>query len=190
MHGGRRAGSAGFALGGPLREEPCSSRREANPSEGWIHRSTALGVCMVQASSVMGTGSLWNFGWGWEREMVLASAFVPLPSRALYSQAQQLSLPVSSCLPALQAELLTYNIPDIKSHWLSEHTPSGPSAFASQTRRLCLARQAAPPPPRLPPASLCSTHCLSALPTLFHGPLVYTWLQRVHSSLLAVFWII
>ena len=38
--------------------------RQADPSEGWIHRSTALGVCMVQASSVMGTGSLWDFGWG------------------------------------------------------------------------------------------------------------------------------
>ena len=47
-----RAGGAGlacFAVGGPLQEGPCS--REAGPSEGWIHRSTALGVCSVQASS-------------------------------------------------------------------------------------------------------------------------------------------
>ena len=70
-------GSARFAFSGPLQEGPCSTRSEANPSEGWIHRSTALGVCMVQASSVMGTGSLWDFGWGWEKEMALASAFVP-----------------------------------------------------------------------------------------------------------------
>ena len=33
----------------------------------------------------------------------------------------------------LRAELLTYNIPDVKSCWLSELTLSGPSAFASQT---------------------------------------------------------
>ena len=41
-----------FAVGGPLREGPCSTRREADLSEGWIHRSTVLGVCKVQASSV------------------------------------------------------------------------------------------------------------------------------------------
>ena len=32
--------------------------------EGWIRRSTAMGVCTVQASSLAGTGSLWDFGWG------------------------------------------------------------------------------------------------------------------------------
>ena len=53
-----------FAIGGPLREVTCSSGREAGPSEGLIHRSTAWGVCVVQASLVMRTGSLWNFGWG------------------------------------------------------------------------------------------------------------------------------
>ena len=58
------AGSAHFAFGGPLWEGPCSTRREADPSEGWICRSTALGVCSVQAISVMGTGFLWDFGWG------------------------------------------------------------------------------------------------------------------------------
>ena len=58
------AGLASFAFHGPLREGPCSTRRKADPSEGWIQRSTALGVCTVQASLVMGTGSLWDFGWG------------------------------------------------------------------------------------------------------------------------------
>ena len=48
--------------------------------------------------------------------------------------------PLALLLSALQAELLTSNISDVKSHWLSEHTPSGPSTFASQTRGLCLAR--------------------------------------------------
>ena len=55
------AGSAPLAIGGSLQEGPCSTGREAGPLEGWIHRSTALGVCVVQASLVMGTGSLWNF---------------------------------------------------------------------------------------------------------------------------------
>ena len=58
------AGGAGFAISGPLREGTCSTRREAGPSEGWIHRSTALGVGVVQASSVTETGSLWDFSWG------------------------------------------------------------------------------------------------------------------------------
>ena len=39
------AGLARFAGGGPLWERPCSTGREADPSEGWIRRSTALGVC-------------------------------------------------------------------------------------------------------------------------------------------------
>ena len=58
------AGLAHFAVGGPLWEGPCITWREADPMEGWIHRSTALGVCEVQASSVMVTGSLWDFRWG------------------------------------------------------------------------------------------------------------------------------
>ena len=57
------ADSACFAFSGPLLEGPCGTGREADLPEEWIHRSTSLGVCMVQASSVMGTGSLWDFGW-------------------------------------------------------------------------------------------------------------------------------
>ena len=60
--------------------------------------------------------------------------------------AQQLSLPLSSSFPAFQAELLIYDCPDAKSCLLSEHTPSGPSAFASQTRGLCLASGLPLPP--------------------------------------------
>ena len=58
------AGSAHFAFGGPLRKRPCSTGREADPSEGWICRSTALGVCSVQAISVTGAGFFWNVSWG------------------------------------------------------------------------------------------------------------------------------
>ena len=56
------ADSACFASSGPLQEGPCSTGREADPSEGWIHRSSV--ECAVQARSVRETGSLWDFGWG------------------------------------------------------------------------------------------------------------------------------
>ena len=46
------AGSARFSFGEPLWEGPCGTRRESDLPEGWIRRSTALGVCAVQASSV------------------------------------------------------------------------------------------------------------------------------------------
>ena len=58
------ADSAHFTFSGLLREGPCAMEREADPLEQWIHRITALGVCTVQASSLMGTGSLWDFSWG------------------------------------------------------------------------------------------------------------------------------
>ena len=76
---------------------------------------------------------------GWAGEMALASAFVPRQTELCRQGAQQLSLPLSSSLPAFRAELLTYDLPDAKSRFLSEHSPSGPSTFASQTRGLCLA---------------------------------------------------
>ena len=126
------ADSAHFAFSGRLQEGPCGTGREADPSEGWIHQSIVLGVCAVQASSLLGTGSLGILAGGWVREMVLPSTFVPCRAE-LSSRAQHLSLLVSSHHPALQAELLTYNIPDVMSRWLSELTQSGPSAFASQT---------------------------------------------------------
>ena len=69
---------------------------------------------------------------GWAGEMALASAFVPHPTELCHPGAQQLSLPLSSSLPAFRAELLTYDLPDAKSRLLWEHSPSGPSAFASQ----------------------------------------------------------
>ena len=76
---------------------------------------------------------------GWAREMALANGFVPHQTELCRPGAQQLSLPLSSSLPAFRAELLTYDLPEAKSHLLWEHSQSGPSAFASQTRGLCLA---------------------------------------------------
>ena len=71
------AGSARFVCSGLLHEGPCGPGREADPSEVWTCRSTALGVCEVQASSLTGTGSLWELAGGWARGTVLPSTFVP-----------------------------------------------------------------------------------------------------------------
>ena len=69
MHRGGGAGLARFAVGGPLHEGLCSSGREADLSEGWIHRSTALGVCLLGASKFSDGNSFpWNFGWGMGEE--------------------------------------------------------------------------------------------------------------------------
>ena len=74
------ADSAHFAFGGPLWEGPCGNGREADPSEGWICRSTTLGVCEVQASSVRRTGSLWDFGWGMGEEDGVGECLCSPPS--------------------------------------------------------------------------------------------------------------
>ena len=145
MHGGGRSRLSSLFLrrsasGGALRHW-----EGGRPSEGWIRRSTALGVCAVQASSVTGTGSLWDFGWGVGEGEGASQRLCSPPSRALSSGAQQRSLPLSSGPPVLRAELLAHNLPDVTSHWLTEYTPSGPSAFASQTRGLCLAGHAGCP---------------------------------------------
>ena len=77
----------------------------------------------------------WVFGWsaefpwqelvpfgilagGWVREMALVSAFVPHQTELCRPGAQQLSLPLSSSLPAFRAELLTNDLPDAKSRLL------------------------------------------------------------------------
>ena len=73
-------GLASFAVSGHLWEGPFSTWREADPSEGWIHRSTALGVCSGQASSVMGTSSLWDFGWGMGKGDGAGQCLCSLPS--------------------------------------------------------------------------------------------------------------
>ena len=102
---------------------------------------------------------------GWAGEMALVSDFVPHQTELCRQGAQQLSLPLSSSLPAFQAELLTYDLPDAKSRLLSEHSPSGPSAFASQTRRLCLAGEAPFHPGSLPPVHGARTASLPFLPS-------------------------
>ena len=88
---------------------------------------------------------------GWAGEMALATAFVPHQTELCCQGAQQLFLPLSSSLPAFQTELLTYDLPEAKSRLLSEHIPSGPSAFASQTRGLWLAGEPPLGPGSLPP---------------------------------------
>ena len=127
-------GLTSFAIGGPLRERPCSTGREAVPLEGWIHRSPALGVCAVQASSMTGTGSLWNFGWGMgEGNRACQRLSSPTELSSVFQSWTTLPPGVLSPSRSLRAELLTFNIPDVQSCWLSELTESDPSTFASQT---------------------------------------------------------
>ena len=102
---------------------------------------------------------------GWAGEMALASAFVPCQTELCRQGAQQLSLPLSSSLPAFQAELLTYVLPDAKSRLLSEYSPPGPSAFASQTRGLCLAGEPPLRPGSLPPVRGARTASPPFLPS-------------------------
>ncbi|VFV18113.1 Hypothetical predicted protein [Lynx pardinus] len=68
-------------------------------------------------------------------------------------------------LPAFRAELLTYDLPDAKSRLLSEHSPSGPSAFASRTRGLCLAGEPPLRPGSLPPVRGARTASPPFLPS-------------------------
>ena len=69
-------GSARFSFGDPLQEGPCGTGRESDPPEGWIHRSTALGVCALQVpwQELVPFGILAG---GWAREMAMTSASVP-----------------------------------------------------------------------------------------------------------------
>ena len=158
-------GSASFSFGDPLLEWTCRTRRESDPLEGWIHRSTALDVCRVQASSLAGTGCLWDFGWGMGEGDGAGEHLCSPPCCALSSGAQRLSLPLSSSLPVLRAELLTYHLLHVKSHLLSEHTLSSPSAFASQTQGLCLAGRLPLHPGSLLPVRGACTASLPFLPS-------------------------
>ena len=178
------AGSAHLFFCDPLQERPCGTGSESDPPEGRIRRSTALGVCAVQASSVMGTGSLWDFGWGMGEEDGAGKCVCSPPRFTLLSGAQQLSLPLSSSPPVLRAELLAYNLPDVKSCLLSEHTPSGPSAFASQTRGLCLAGGPPLHPSSLPPVRGART----ASPPFLHSSMGLLCTLGSRESVLLVFW--
>ena len=102
---------------------------------------------------------------GWAGEMALARALVPHQTELCCPGAQQLSLRLSSSLPASGAELLTYDLPDAKSRLLWEHSPSGPSAFASQTRGLCLASRPPLRPGSLPPVRGARTASPPFLPS-------------------------
>ena len=76
-------GLACFAVGDPLQQGPCSTGREAGRSEVWIHRNTALGICVGQAIWCQELVPFGISAGGWEREMALASTFIPLLSSAL-----------------------------------------------------------------------------------------------------------
>ena len=183
MHrGGRGRCSSLFlrrsASGGALQHQ-----EGVRPARGMDPQKHRVG-CAVQASSLAGTGSLWDFGWGMGEGNGAGERLCFSPSYALSSGAQQLSLPFSSSPPVLQADLLTYNLPDVKSCLVSEHTPSGPSAFASQTRGLCPA--CGPPlcPDSLPPVCVART----ASPPFLPSSVGLSSALGSGDSILLVFW--
>ena len=177
-------GSARLSFCDLLLEGPCGTGRESDPPEGWIHRSTVLGVCMVQASSLTGTGSLWDFGWGMGEGDGAGECLCSPPSCALLSGAQQLSLLLFSSPPIVRADLLTYNLPDVKARLLSEHTPSGPSVFASQTRGLCFAGGLPLHPGSLLPVRVAHT----ASPPFLPSSMDLLSMLGSRESVLLVFW--
>ena len=179
MHKGRRGRLSLLCLWWSAGGGALWHQEGGRPVGGMDPQKHSIGCLHGASKFVMGTGSLWDFGWGMGEGDGTGERLSSLPSCALSSRAQQLSLPLSSSLPTLRAELLTYNIPDVKSHWLSELMQYGPSAFARQTQGFRLARRSALPQLQLPPSSPCSMHRLSALPNLFRWPLVHGWLWRV-----------
>ena len=77
MHRVGGAGLAYFAVSGLLQEGPCSNREGGRPT-GRMNPQKHSAGCLRGASKFNDrTGSLWDFAWGWEREMALAGAFVP-----------------------------------------------------------------------------------------------------------------
>ena len=118
-------GSALFSFSDLLWEGPCGTGRELDPLlEGWICRSTRW-VLRGASKFPAGTGSLWDFDCGMGEGDGADERLCSPPSCALSSRAQQLSLPLSSSPPVLRAELLAYNLLDVKSRLLSEHTQIG-----------------------------------------------------------------
>ena len=159
------AGSACLSFGDPLLEGPCGTGRESDPLEACIRRSTVFGVCACQHVPWQEPVPFGILAGGWAREMALARAFVPHQAELCRRGAQQLSLPLSSSPPVLQAELLAYNLLDVKSCLLSEHTPSGPSIFASLTRGLYFAGGLSLHPGSLLPVSVAHTASPPFLPS-------------------------
>ena len=123
------AGSARFSLGDLLWEGPCGTGSQTRWRDGSAEAQLWVFVRCVPVP----WQKLVPFGWWIGEGDGAGKHLCSPPSCALSSGAQQLSLPLSSSPPFLRAELLAYNLPDAKSRLLSEHTLSGPSAFASQT---------------------------------------------------------
>ena len=137
-------------------------REGVRPAGGMDPQKHSIGC--LQASSLAGTGSLWDFGWGMGEEDGAGEHLCSPPSCALLSRAQQLSLPLSSSPPVFRADL-TYNLPDIKSRLLSEHTLSSPSTFARQTQGLLFASGLPLHPGSLPPVHVARTASPPFLPS-------------------------
>ena len=147
MHRGRRGRLSSFCLRWSASGGVLQHREGGRPAGGMDPQTHSVG-CLRGANKFRG-GNWLPLGF-WLEDGRGSRHFPPPLFPAKLSSVLRGSTTLS---PALRAELMTYNIPDVKSHWLSEHTPSSPSPFASQTRGLCLAwwagcPSAAPAPSR------------------------------------------
>ena len=190
MHrGGRGRLSSLFlwrsALGGALQHQ------EGVRPAGGMHPQKHRVGCLPGASKFPGRNWFPLGFWLGDRR-VRWRLQVPLFPAKLSSAfgAQQLSLPLSSSPPNFRAELLTYNLPDVKSRSVRTHS-ARPLRFCKPDSGGSAWLAGHPSAPWLPPTSSWSAHHLAALPTLFRGPLVCAWLRKLRSaSLLAVFCVI
>ena len=178
------AGSARFSFGDLLQEGPCSTGREPDPPEGWICRSTALGVCSLQVpwQELVPFGILAG---GWAREMALASAFVPRQAELCRLGLNNSPSHCPLDLPFSEQSCYVKTFQMLSPACCQNTLRPVPLLLQARLRGSALLCRWAGPLPRLPPASPCSVHHLSTLPTLFRGPLVYAWLWKI---VLLVFW--
>ena len=148
------------ALGGGLRHQ-----EGVRPTRGMDPQKHSLG-CLCSASKFPGRNWFPSGFWlgdGQGRWCWRAPLFPTKLSSVLWGST---TLPPVVLQPSRsRAELLAYNLPDVKSRLLWEHTPSGPSTFASQTRGLCLASEPPLRPGSLPPVRGARTASPPFLPS-------------------------
>ena len=163
----------------------CHQERVRPAAGGMDPQKHSVG-CLRGAPKFSGTNQfpLGFGGWGWAREMVLACAFVPLQAELCHPGLNNSPSRCPPGFPLSKQKLLTYNLSDVKSHLLSKHTPSGPSAFASQTRRLCFAGRLPLHPGSLPPVHGART----ASPPFLPSSVGLSSMLVSGESVLLVFW--
>ena len=165
MHRGRRGRLSSLFLWRSASGGALWHREGVRPTGGMNPQKHSI-LCLRGASKFPDRNWFpWGFGWGMGEGDGAGQRLCSPPSCALSSRTQQLSLPLSSSPPVLQAELLTYNLPDVKSRWLAEPTQSGPSTFQARLRG------SAWPAGSLPPVRAARTPLRPSYPLPWASPL-------------------